>query len=346
VNELLSALRLEIARPALLWLALLALLPWLLPARQDSPWPWLGAVPTDGPSRMLDLGLRALGALCVIALALACAGLYRSGETVQRLARGAHLALLVDRSSSMNNSFAEDDADDTASRQESKAAAAKRLLKGFAERRPHDRIGVVAFSTSPMLVMPLSDHCAATEAALDAIDRPGLAYTDVGRGLAMALDLFDADTEDSQASRAVVLVSDGAAVIDRRIQAKLREALSARPVSLYWLFLRTKGSAGPYEQPTSPEDDTPQVMPERHLHLFFQSLGVPYRAFEASSADDVATAIDEIDRQQLAELRYLERIPRRDLSSCALGVAAFCLTLLVAVRLLEVRVDLPSRGAA
>ena len=56
--------------------------------------------------------------------------------------------------------------------------------------------------------------------AIDAIDRPGLDFTDVGRGLGMALSMIEEDVQ--QGSRAIILVSDGVAVIGRRIQDTLR----------------------------------------------------------------------------------------------------------------------------
>ena len=52
--------------------------------------------------------------------------------------------------------------------EESKATATKRILKDFIGQRPHDLVGVAAFSTSPMLVMPLTDHHDAVRAAIDA----------------------------------------------------------------------------------------------------------------------------------------------------------------------------------
>ena len=74
---------------------------------------------------------------------------------------------------------------------ESKAAAARRILAAFVEERAHDEIGVVVFSTSPILALPLTLQREAIEAAIAAIGRPGLAYTNIGLGLAMALSLFD-----------------------------------------------------------------------------------------------------------------------------------------------------------
>ena len=59
---------------------------------------------------------------------------------------------------------------------------------------------------------------------------------------ALALDMQEADT--SPAARVIVLISDGAAVIDRKVQEQLRAAFARRPINLYWLFLRTEGTPG------------------------------------------------------------------------------------------------------
>lgn len=321
-------------RPYALWLALLAILPLLSLPRYVSGWSWLGTVPHDALSKIVDIGWRVLGSMAILMLTLGVAGLYRPGGSVQRIGTGAHLVLLVDRSASMNESFA---GRMPSGDEESKAQAAKRLLNGFAAGRPQDRIGMVAFSTMPLFVLPLTDKQQAVEAAINAIDRPGLAQTDIGRGLAMSLSIFDKD-DDPLASRVVVLVSDGAAVIDMRVQNALRAALVSRPVRLYWLFLRTARSPGIYDIPEDPGKDTPQSMPERHLDIYFKSLGIPYRAFEAENAQSVVKAMEEIDRQERAPLRYTEYLPRRDLGVYAFGLAALALLLLLAAKLAERRV--------
>jgi mxaC protein len=333
-------LNLSVTRPMWLWLLALAMAPWLHSARLRSPWPWLGTVPADRASSILDLALRALASLCIGALVLAGAGLHHGGEAIERISRGAHIALVIDRSSSMNETFAGRAPNGD---EESKAAAAKHLLKDFVGRRAHDRIGLVAFSTAPMFVLPLTEHQDAVRAAIDAIDRPGLAYTDVARGLAMALSMFD--NGDTLASHVVVLVSDGAAVIDRRVQEQLRSEIAAHPVRLYWLFLRTQNGLGIFDQPDGSVADIPQEMPERHLNLYFASLGVPYRAFEAADAEELARAIDEIDRTESAPIRYSERAPQHDLAPLLFALAAFGTALLCVAKLAEVRIDLPVRGS-
>lgn len=323
---------LGVMRPAWLALLALALLPWILAPRRSSAWPRLAGLAHDRPSSILHVALRGAASLAFVALALAAAGLLRRNEAIERISRGAHIVLVVDRSGSMNNTFA---GSVPGGGEESKASAAKRLLLDFVARREHDRIGVVAFSTSPMFVLPLTDRREALHAAIDAIDLPGLAYTDVARGLAMGLSMFG---DDELASRAVVLVSDGAAVVDRRVQQRLRSMVAARPVRLYWLFLRSAQDRGLTDPPRSAESDTPQELPERHLNLFFQSLGVSYRAFEATDAAEVARAIDAIDRSETAPLRYSEPVAHRDLSGPMLAIAGVAMLLLALAKLAEVRI--------
>jgi mxaC protein len=275
--------------------------------------------------------------------------LHRLGQSIERLGEGANIVLLFDRSASMNDTFA---GKPPTGGEESKSAAARRFLKEFVASREHDRFGVTAFSTAPMFVLPLSDHKGATTAAIDAIELPGLALTDVGRGLVMAQAMQEADILATQASdarlgsRAIVLVSDGAAVIDRKLQEKLRSAFSKRPLHLYWIFLRTEGSRGIFDPPQDGRPDTPYAMPERHLNLFFESLKVPYQAFEAENPAAVGEAIAAIDKLERSPIAYVERIPQKDLSGYAYAASAAALLLLLLAKLAETSVVTGPRSRA
>lgn len=333
-------MNLALATPWVLVLMPLALLPLLLSAQRPESYPALDVVETDPLSVVLDGLIRLAGALAIAALILGIGGLHRLGRTIEKTGEGAHIVLLIDRSSSMDNTFAGRAPEGG---EESKSKAARRLLKDFILRRDHDLVGVAAFSTSPMHVLPMTDHKEAVLAAVDAMDRPGLAFTNVGRGLALALDMQEADP--SPAARVVVLVSDGAAVIDRKVQDELRAAFARRPINLYWLFLRTEGTPGITTVPGPGEEDTPQAMPERHLDKFFASLGVTYRAFEAENPEAVADAIQEIGKLERSPITYLERIPHEDLKARAFAVALAALLILLMARLAEVRLVPASEGA-
>ncbi|MDH4981966.1 vWA domain-containing protein [Hyphomicrobium sp. D-2] len=327
-------MNLALTYPWVLALIPLALLPLTFAIQRRQGYPSLAGVEPDGLSRAVDIGLHLLGALAILSLLAAIGGLHLKGQTVERVGEGSHVVLLLDRSSSMDETFAGKQATET---EASKSSVARELMREFINRRDHDRFGVAAFSTMAMPVLPITSHKDAVLGAVDAITRPGLAYTNVGQGLALALSMHEADP--TAASRAILLVSDGAAVIDRRVQERLREQIAKRPVNLYWLYLRTAGAPGIFDPPREGVPDTPQAMPERHLNLFFQSLKVPYRAFEAENPEAIADAIEEIDKLERNPIRYQERIPEIDLSDLAYGIAAGTLLLLLLAKLAEVRLE-------
>jgi mxaC protein len=329
-------MRLAFDTPLLLWLLPLAALPFLASLLAPSAYPSLEAAPGDALSTLAGWGLRLAGALAIAALLLGIAGPYAREHSEWRVGRGAHIALLIDRSSSMDNTFA---GKQPSGEEESKAAAARRILAAFVEERANDEIGIVVFSTSPILALPLTLQREAIEAAIAAIGRPGLAYTNIGLGLSMALSLFDDRDEDMP--RTVLVVSDGAALIDRRVQQALRTSFREQRVHLYWLFLRTTGSPGIFPRPGEEGDNSPQAMPERYLHAFFSDLGIPYRVFEAENADAVREAIAEIGRLEASPIRYEERIPRRDLARACYAMAGLALLVLLLAKLAETRLVRP-----
>jgi mxaC protein len=318
--------------PWVLWLLPLAALPFFSSLQRASAYPSLRAAPADVLSLLTGICLVVLGCLSIGALIVGLAGPHSREHTIQQVGRGAHIGLLIDRSSSMDNTFA---GKQPSGAEESKSAAARRILATFVKQRAHDEIGVVAFSTAPVLALPLTVRGEAVEAAIAAIDRPGLAYTNIGLGLSMVLSLFD--ERDDDIARTVLVVSDGAALIDRRVQAALQTSFRQHRVHLYWLFLRTSGSPGIFPQAGEQGESTPQAMPERYLHKFFTDLAIPYRVFEAENAGAVEEAIAEIDRLEASPIRFEERVPRRDLTPFAYGVAFAALLILLLAKLAETR---------
>lgn len=300
---------------------------------------WLQLQSLSGPGlfsagslpRTADYALNIAGVLAIAGFLIGAAGPYLRGGTLPYQGHGANMVLLIDRSSSMDDSFA---GRRPGGDEESKSAAARRILLDFTAGRPDDRLGIAAFSTSPLMVLPLTNSRSAVTAAIEAQAEPGLSQTDVGRGLALAMDML-ADAPPPGA-RAVVMVSDGAAVIAPEVQKQLQELAAAREVSLYWLYLRTKGARSLFDAVTPGERDTPQTRPERHLHLYLQRLGVPYHAWEAEDAGAVAAALEEVDRLEQRAIETTREIPRRDLAPFAFALAALCALLLTLARVYEI----------
>lgn len=311
---------------------LLMLLPLLKTGIRPQAYPWLAILPVDALSTALSALIRLIGMAAIGMQILGLSGIFLKEQSLERIGKGAHIVLLLDRSNSMDTTFAgKAPLDD---QEESKAAAARRLLTEFVDKRTHDLLGIAEFSTAPLFVMPLTENKQALHAAIAATATPALAYTHVSKGLAMALSFFDG--QPATGTRIVVLVSDGAAAIDSDSEQALRTLIKEQNIRLYWVFLRTANSPGIYEKPENSRDDNAQALPEKYLHLFFSSLNIPYQVYEAESPEGLQKAIQDIDQLENRPLHYRERVPKQDLSGLCYQWASLMIALLIGLKLCEV----------
>lgn len=308
----------------------LAAIPWFRRGQDALVYPSLAALPDDPLSLGLDRLLRGAAVLAVAALVIGLSGPFLRERVVDRIGYGAHIVLLLDRSSSMNENFTGRYLGARAT--ESKSAMAKKFLSEFVLRRPHDLFGMVAFAAAPMYVMTLTEDREAMLAAISAAGGRGHGVTHMAPGLAMALDFFDG--RPKKGARIVLLVSDGAARIDDETRERLRQRFRETETRLYWIYLRNATSAPLSEKPRNPNEST---TPEYFLNQYFESLEIPYRAFEAENPDAMEKAIQTVERLENAPLPYQETLPRLALDRPFLWVACLLMLGLTGVRLLEVR---------
>jgi mxaC protein len=317
-------------QPWALLLCLLAALPYWTAGQKLIAYSSVALLPDDPLSRWIDRLIRTAGVVAVICLAVALAGPYRQEQWVERVGTGAHIVLLVDRSSSMNDNFSGRYLGGTA--KESKAAIAAELLAEFVGRRKDDLFALVAFSAAPIYVLPLTQDREAVQSAVRSLGSRGAGVTNIVPGLAMALDYFSG--QPVTGSRIILLVSDGAARMEPETGEMLRQQFQDNQTSLYWIYLRNPKSGALADAPANPNEST---TPEFFLHRFFQSLGVAYQAYEATSPTAVESAIADVEKLENHTLRYREKLPRQDLSGLFYGTALACLLTLLGFKALEVR---------
>ena len=315
----------------------LAALPFVRPWSAAIPYTWLGLIPPDPVSIGVERGLRVVGALTIAALVLAASGLHRPEYEIERIGRGAHMVLLVDRSTSMDRPFAIRGLVDPAaqSKHPSKGAVARELLSEFVAERRNDLFGMVVFSTFPIPVLRLTARHDAVHASIAAgnVGR-GLAETDIGSGLEQALEYFEG--KPYTGARIVVLVSDGAGEIGQTERLQIAHLMRRLRVSLYWIYIRS--AYGPViidSDDSGGTGGTVKMTPERALHEFFSEMGASYRAYTAESSEGLEQAIADVNRLQNLPVRYRETIGRRDLSAVCLMVALGGLSLLLAAKVVE-----------
>jgi len=191
---------------------------------------------------------------------------------------------------------------------------------------------MVAFAAAPIYVLPLTDDRIAVQAAIAAAGGRGHGVTNIAPGLAMALDFFT--QRPKEGSRIILLVSDGAARIDEQTRDRLRQTFEETGTTLYWIYLRNPTSAPLTQKPNNPNEST---TPEYFLNTYFESLNVPYKAFEAENPDAMEKAIREVERLENLPLPYREFLPRKDLSNGFFIGALVLMFTLAASRLLEIR---------
>ena len=339
--------------PSLLWLLPLAVLPLLAHPGGALAHAWLGLMPRDRASEALGWALRGVGGVALAALVFGMAGPHRPEYSVERVGQGAEIVLVLDRSSSMDQGFAGArpagpvpkgtgaEAIDYYSSQSpgrlrnSKGKVARQLLSDFAARRTSDLFGMIVFSTLPIRVLEFTQKEEVIQAAIAAgnIGR-GLSETNIGLALEAALSSFD--DRPYTGSRIVMLVSDGGDRLDDETRERIVYQVRRQRVAIYWLYLRSGNSPG-LKLETGEAPENADTVPEYLLHRFFESMGTPYRAYEASNTDALQQAIEAVNQLENLPITYLDTVPRRDLAPLCFGAALAAVLLLLGASLLEIR---------
>jgi len=339
-----------------LWLLPLAVLPLLVQPGGALANAWVSLMPHDRASEALGWLLRGLGVLALAALVVGMAGPYRPEYTVERVGKGAEIVLVLDRSRSMDQGFAGarpagsaggsvkgtgPEAIDFYMSQtpgrlrDSKGKVARQMLSDFAARRPDDRFSMIVFSSLPIRVLEFTQKDEAIQAAIVAgnIGR-GLSETNIGLALLSALSSFD--DRPYTGSRIIMLVSDGGDRLDADASERIAYFARKHHVAIYWIYLRSANSPGLMLETGEPPQNADTV-PEYLLHRFFESMGTPYRAWEAGNPEALQKAIEAVNQLENLPITYLDNVPRRELSAWCRGAALACVVLLLAANLMEIR---------
>jgi mxaC protein len=308
----------------------LAMLPWILHGQMNFPHPALQGLPEDPLAAWLERLWKISISLFIVGLSLALTGPYLKSRYIEKVGRGAHVMIVLDRSASMNEPFAKKG---NAEARVPKMEVARDVLKTLVKQGHDDLMGMVTFSTSPILAAPLGNDRAYVQAALEATEAGGMGFTAVARGLGMALDYF-AD-QPVTGARAIVLVSDGGAHLDGKTQDMLRAMMMRQQASLYWIYLRSEN--GVSLKQTLGEDENIDAYPEFALHEYFQTLNVPYRVYEAENPQAVMAAVRDISKLKNKPTRYLEPVSKQDLSQYGYALAWLSSLLLLCMYGLELK---------
>jgi len=318
------------SQPWMLWLLPLALLPLVFQRTHSKNYSWLEMLPSDPLSNLIGLILKILAVCILTSIIVGLAAPHSHQQEIERIGVGAQIALILDRSASMDDPFS---GGITTTVGETKSAAASRLITQFVKSRNNDMMGMITFSNSAMFVLPLTENKDAVIAAVRATAGNALFQTNIGSGLTSGAGLFDKVPDSG--SRAVILLSDGAGRIDANTQEKIKEWFDRLQIGLYWIVLRQPGGISIFDKNYKPQEDQP-LPAEIELYEFFKTLKTPFNAYEAEDPKTLQLAIDDINRKEKKPIKYLEKIPGRDFSNYFFIAAAIMIALLLGVKYLEV----------
>jgi mxaC protein len=321
------------SHPWFLWLLPLALLPLVFQRAHSKSYSWLDMLPADPLSDLIGLILKILAVLILSFIIIGLASPHSNQQEVERIGVGAQIALILDRSASMDDPFSGGALSAGQAVGEIKSAAAARLITQFVKTRQNDMMGMITFSNSAMYVLPLTENKEAMEAAVRATAGNALFQTNIGSGMTAGAGLFDKVPDSG--SRAVILLSDGAGRMDANTQQKIRDWYDRLHISLYWIVLRQPGGISIFDEKYVPKEDA-ALPAEIELNMFFKTLKTPFQAYEADDPKSLQLAIDDINRKEKKPIKYFEKIPGKDFSNFSFIIAAIMITLLLGVKYLEV----------
>ncbi len=319
----------RLAAPA--WLAagglslVVGVLWWLRRRWQRFPFPLAvggpGATRSLAPAATVLAGVLAAAALVPLAVAVA-----RPQEVLSRQlerAEGVDLVIALDISGSMAAlDF----------RPSNRLAVAKEVIADFIARRPHDRIGLVAFAGAAVTLCPITlDHQVANRLLAQAALKTLPDGTAIGLGLGTAVNRLRRSQADS---KVVVLVTDGASNAGQLDPMSAAELAAEEGITVHTVLV---GSGGRVPIPVIERDPRTgrerekvvemevEVNPELLAEIARTCNG---RSFRARDSKALAAVFDEIDQMEKTEftstrlVRYRERFEPWAFAALALLAAA------------------------
>jgi mxaC protein len=308
------------------WLLLLPLaaLPFLISVSDKFLISNINVFHQDNFSKKVNLLTKIIMSLIIIILILILANPWSNSSTITQVGKGAQLVFVIDRSVSMAKPFI---GGDVKKKSEKKSLATRRILKNFIEKRPLDMIGIVGFSNSALYGSKITKNRSYTYAAIDAATRSSVNQTNIGSGISSGLFMFS--EIETTGSQALVLLSDGAGKISKRVKNKISTIFSEKKINLYWIIIKEPNDVSLFSGNTYLEGREPTVI---KLDSFFKSLNTKYKAYEAENPDALSGAIKDIDSKEKKPIKIEKNIPGKNYNPLLLRILLALLLLLIVIK--------------
>ena len=281
----------------------------------------------DSFSKKVNIISKAIMSLIIIVSILILANPWTNSSSITQVGKGAQLVFVIDRSVSMAKPFIGDDDN----KSEIKSLATRRILKSFIKNRPLDMIGIVGFSNSALYGSKITKNRDYTYAAIDAATRSSVNQTNIGSGITSGLFMFN--EIETTGSQALVLLSDGAGKISKRVKNRIAKIFSEKKINLYWIIIKEPNDVSLFSGNTYSEGREPTVI---KLNLFFKSLSTEYKAYEAENPDALSNAIKDIDLKEKKPIKIERNIPGEDYNPLLLKILLALLTTILLIKKIRI----------
>ena len=242
-----------------------------------------------------------------LALALFIIGLARpqkvDSETTQK-ASGVDIVVALDMSGSMKSEDFK-----LKGKQVNRLAVAKDVLRKFIDKRPNDRIGIVAFGAQAFIAAPLTlDHSFLHEnldrLELDVIDG---SRTAIGSALSVAVNRL---RELKSKSKIVILMTDGQNNSGNVPPLTAAEAAQALAVKVYTIGVGTRGTA---PMPAGVDLFGRKIYQQIQVDIDEDTLkaiaaktgGKYYRADSTDTLQKIYDEIDQLEKTEVEVKKYV-----------------------------------------
>ena len=308
------------------WLLLLPLacLPFLISVSDKFLISNINIFHEDNFSKKINVLTKIIMSLIIVILILILANPWAKSSTITQVGKGAQLVFVIDRSVSMSKPFIGGDNENIT---EIKSLATRRILKDFIQKRPLDMIGIVGFSNSALYGSKITKNRSYTYAAIDAATRSSVNQTNIGSGISSGLFMFN--EIETTGSQALVLLSDGAGKISKRVKNKIATIFSEKKINFYWIIIKEPNDVSLFSGNTYLEGREPTVI---KLDSFFKSLNTEYKAYEAENPDALSGAIKDIDSKEKRPIKIEKDIPGKNYNPLLLKILLALLMTLIIIK--------------
>jgi Ca-activated chloride channel family protein len=241
-------------------------------------------------------------ALAILIVALAQPRLTKSETKVT--ASGIDIAVAIDLSGSMaSEDFVVND------QRVSRIDMAKSVLTKFIQKRPNDRIGLIAFATQAYIASPLTLDHDFLQANLDRLELNSIdgSQTAIGSGLSTAINRL---RELKSKSKIVILMTDGQNNAGKIAPLTAAEAAQALGVKIYTIGIGMRGQApmpvymggqkvGYQMMPVDIDEDTLTKIAD-------MTGGKYYRADNAENFQKIYAEIDKLEKSEAEIKKYTQ----------------------------------------